>query len=158
MEEWRPVVDFPEYQVSNLGRVKSNLKWRGTDERILIPKKHNAGYHIVCLRKEGKNYYQLIHRLVALAFLPFEKKQVVDHINRNKKDNRLNNLRWTSSSLNNINKADQTNHRYIYETTTSYQCRINNQQIKISKNFESLEEALEYRDTILNQTSFPSFS
>jgi hypothetical protein len=158
MEEWRPVKDFPDYEVSNLGRVKSLKKYHGTEERFLAHKSHRGGYDIVCLSKDKKPYYKTIHRLVAIAFLPPSEKQEVDHINRNKKDNRVENLRWASHSENNINKDDITQTKYIYKTPSSYKVRITNSYHQVSKNFKTVEEAVNYRDSILSQTTPQSSS
>ena len=55
---------------------------------------------------EGKDCYVRLHRLLAQAFIPNPQNlQVVDHKNRNKLDNRLNNLRWVTSSENNRNAS-----------------------------------------------------
>ncbi len=43
-EEWKYIENYPDYQVSNLGRVKSFKKWRGVNERILKPRKNKQGY------------------------------------------------------------------------------------------------------------------
>lgn len=56
-----------------------------------------SGYYRVYLGKEGTN---LIHRYILKA----KKGQIVDHINRNKKDNRRENLRFVSAKLNNYNR------------------------------------------------------
>jgi hypothetical protein len=63
------------------------------------------GYTRVCLGtgKDRKDYD--LHRLLAIYYIPNpENKPCVDHINRNRKDNRLCNLRWVSYSDNNLNK------------------------------------------------------
>lgn len=71
-------------------------------------KKENGYIHVII---DGKNYY--VHRLVAETFIPNpEGKPTVDHINRDRSDNRVYNLRWAtakeqkenSSSI--INRAD----------------------------------------------------
>ena len=95
MEEWKDVVDYEGlYQVSNFGNVKG-LK-RGS---ILKPVLVGAGYHSVTLCKDTKKNVK-VHRLVLQAFLKTDEKMDVDHINHDKTDNRLENLRWVTKSQN----------------------------------------------------------
>ena len=113
MEEiWKDVYGYEgKYQVSNLGRVKS-LNYRHTgNEQILEPRKVGKGYLRVSLYNNGEEDQQLVHRLVAEAFIPNpEGKPEVDHINNkpgnkatNKMDNRVENLRWVTSIENKNN-------------------------------------------------------
>ncbi len=56
IEEWKIIKDFPDYQVSNLGRIKSFKKWNdGLKERILKLGKGSRGYfHIVVRNSKNK--------------------------------------------------------------------------------------------------------
>lgn len=87
--------------VSNLGRIKS-LNFRRTKvEKILKSINHSVGYNSISLSKDGKLTPFLIHRLVATAFLNnYENLTDVNHINGNKKDNRVENLEWLNHSEN----------------------------------------------------------
>jgi hypothetical protein len=98
-EEWRPVADFEGYCVSNLGRVRSD---RG-DGRIM--KLNDCGmYPHVRLSKNKKATTHKVHRLVAEAFIPNpDGKRCVDHIDRNKQNNVVSNLRWATHAENNFN-------------------------------------------------------
>lgn len=94
-EEWRDIVDFEGlYQVSNLGNVKSfHEKGKKGGNRAF--RKDKDGYSVLFLHKNGKLYIKKVHRLVAIAFMPNpHNKPCIDHINTNKNDNRVQNLRW----------------------------------------------------------------
>lgn len=100
-EVWKDIPNYEGlYQVSNLGRVKSlskNIKGRNYKEIIKVPSLGGKGYYRLPLCKNGKNKYFYIHRLVAKAFIPnFNNKPTVDHIDRNKLNNEVSNLRWAT--------------------------------------------------------------
>ena len=87
------------YQVSNLGNVKS-LRF---NKEHVMKKTLVSGYHKVMLRKNKKSKPAYVHRLVAQGFLNFDltnKLLVVDHINRIKNDNNVNNLQVVSTRVN----------------------------------------------------------
>ena len=90
-EEWKPVKDYEGlYEVSSLGRVKS-LKFG--KEKVLS--QGMLRYCNVVLCDDKKRTTRTVHQLVAEAFLghtPNGMKLVVDHINDDKLDNRLENL------------------------------------------------------------------
>lgn len=66
MEEWRSIDGFLDYEVSNMGRVKS-LKYGKT--RILKDRPDGSGYFQVILCLDGKEKSHKVHRLVAEAFI-----------------------------------------------------------------------------------------
>lgn len=100
-EIWKDIKGYEGlYQISNFGRVKSlkrMMKNRKCEEIIKKPSITNKRYYKLPLCKYGKNKYFFIHRLVAQAFIPnFENKPTVDHIDRNKLNNNVSNLRWAT--------------------------------------------------------------
>lgn len=101
-EIWKDIQGYEDYyQVSNLGRVKSLERKFSSSEKILKLLYSIDGYPRICLRKDKKNKYYFVHRLVALAFIPNpENKSQIDHINTIKTDNRVENLHWVSASEN----------------------------------------------------------
>ena len=109
MEVYRDVKGYEGlYQVSNLGNVKSLNYNRGGKERILKPS-YSVGYLKVslCLNKAVKN--RKIHQLVAEAFLNHKScghNLVVNHINFNKTDNRVDNLEIVTA-------RENCNHKHI---------------------------------------------
>lgn len=109
MEIWKDIKGYEGlYQISNLGRVKSlsrMMKKRKCVELIKVPSITNGGYYRLPLCKYGKIKYYHIHRLVAEAFIPnLENKPTVDHIDRNRLNNNVCNLRWATYKEQNKNR------------------------------------------------------
>lgn len=108
-EIWKDIKDYEgSYQISNFGNVKTlkryiknkrnNLKI--VNGKILKPVK-NELYHYVVLCKNSKKTKKYIHRLISQAFIPNPyNKREVNHIDSNKKNNKLENLEWVSSKEN----------------------------------------------------------
>lgn len=92
-EIWVNVPDYDGlYQVSNLGRVKSFSKVRGSSEKILKQCVNGRGYLFVRLHKDGKTKNKVIHRLVWESFNGKTNLYVLHNVEGNKFDNRLCNL------------------------------------------------------------------
>ena len=94
-----------KYFVSNYGKVLNERK------EILKGHLNQMGYNTVRLFYNNKNTLFRAHRLVCITFngLPINDKNVVDHINRIRNDNRSINLRWVTQKENNNNKSIITN-------------------------------------------------
>ena len=70
-------------------------------EIILSPKNNGTGYFMVCLYKNKTHKYYLIHRLVALTFLPNpDNLPCVNHKDEDKTNNRIDNLEWCDHKYN----------------------------------------------------------
>lgn len=114
-EEWRPIKGYEGYyEVSNLGKVRScertiiNHRKEGITksrikEKIMTNLNHNGGYYFVVLSKERNIKRQLLHRIVAMAFLPNpDNLPEVNHKDGNKKNNCVDNLEWVTRTENAI--------------------------------------------------------
>lgn len=109
LEIWKDIQGYEGlYQVSSLGRVRSMDRWRrnGTNGyiqrgRILSQEVSKCGYNMVKLSINGKARGLLVHRLVAIAFVPNpQNKEQVNHIDGCKQNNNVNNLEWATQSEN----------------------------------------------------------
>lgn len=110
-EEWRSIDEYINYQVSNIGRVRNC-----NTGKILKPKIQSGGYCQVSLYKDKKQKIFLIHRLVANEFIDNpDDKQFVDHVDHDKSNNCINNLRWASNKENAGNSLKQQNTSSTYK-------------------------------------------
>ena len=111
IEEWKDVVDFEGlYEVSSLGQVRTKEgkitiradgQVRVWKQRILKLKTDKGGYKRVCLWKDGKDYYFLVHRLVAMAFIPNPNNYpLINHEDGITSNNEPTNLTWCDYSYN----------------------------------------------------------
>ena len=117
-EIWKDVKGYEGcYQVSNLGRVKSlerkvrgGNNWPTRKECILKPGISRDGYLLVGFSKKNKKTTRTIHRLVIAAFLPnFNKRFDTDHIDCNKTNNCISNLRMSTECQNRMNSPKRKN-------------------------------------------------
>uniref|UniRef100_I2Q068 NUMOD4 motif protein n=1 Tax=Desulfovibrio sp. U5L TaxID=596152 RepID=I2Q068_9BACT len=104
-ETWRTISSFPEYAVSNKGRVKrikvSSVNNRPA-EHVLRPSTDQCGYKQVCLVNGCTRKSLKIHRLVAEAFIsaPPSPTHQCNHIDGIKSHNDVENLEWMTPSEN----------------------------------------------------------
>ena len=169
MEEWKDIAGFEGlYQVSSEGRVRSldreviqkgsggkdwTRLYRG---KVLVGSSNPQGYKILNMFRDGIcSYKQSIHRLVAYAFIPNpENLPQIDHINRNKTDNKVSNLRWVSAQDNCLNRnttSGVSGEKFITITKeTSFRVKIRNMDaIVYDETFKTLPEAIEARNNYL---------
>ena len=93
------VEGFPDYVIHPVGTI---LRIHKHHTREMKHSKRPDGYMRICLCNNGKQKLFLVHRLLALHFIPNpENKPCIDHINGVKDDNRLENLEWVTMTENN---------------------------------------------------------
>ena len=91
-----------------------------------------------------------------IAFVPNpDNKPCIDHINRIRTDNRIENLRWATHQENQENKSIQSNNKlgiqHIFKDRNGFQFRITRNKIEHRKYFKTLEEAEAYKNEYLQQ-------
>lgn len=112
MEIWKTIIGFEDYQVSNLGRVKS-LKW--SKERILKGGIDAYGYSNVRLSSNSKETTRTVHQLVAITFLnhkPCKYQLIVNHIDFNRLNNNIENLEIVTARENTNRKHKKSSSQY----------------------------------------------
>lgn len=102
-EEWRKVVGWPAYEVSNMGNVRRVGGQRlPQGMRLRKLKLSKSGYMEVALWSggSGKTSHYLVHRLVAAAFIGPAGGRDVNHIDADRKNNRVENLEYVTKRQN----------------------------------------------------------
>lgn len=128
-EIWKPVVGFEGfYEISKNGLIRTveRIAIFGNRQRIVrsrIRKQsiNHKGYLYVRLYNGIKRKNVLVHRALMEAFVPNpENKPFIDHINTIKTDNRLENLRWVTSSENTRNPLTL---KHITDACATTECK-----------------------------------
>ncbi len=152
------IKDYPKYHIFRNGAVLSEGFDKFHPPRFLKHNVNTNGYMYVNLYYAHKKARPVsIHRLLATHFIDNpENKSCVDHIDRNRKNNKLTNLRWATPSENNsnvdwdnrkINKNNTTGHKNIIKGEKyGYRVVLRRNGIKHRKRFKTLEEAIEYKE------------
>jgi len=150
MLNYKKFEDYDNYIIFKTGKIfslKRNI--------FLKPKNNGRGYLVVGLLKKGHKTQKwlLIHRLLGLLFITNpENKPQIDHINRKKTDNRIENLRWADSQEQGMNQKIAKNNKTGYKglffreglkKKWTVSLMVNRKMYQ--KGFESKEEAIKYR-------------
>lgn len=145
-EQWRSIDGYPDYEVSDQGRVRRvTARTCAKAGAILSTKGLRAGYPSVdlCRPGEGKRTFHL-HRLVAAAFLGrCAEGMQVNHINGDREDARLVNLEYVTVT---------ENHLHAYRTGLADASHERNGQAKLTT------EIAERIRTIARQPDRPSYA
>ena len=142
------IKDYPNYLLFRNGAILSK-----TRKKFLKPSPNIIEEYLkVNLCKNGHPRTFHIHRLLATHFIPNPKQlPCVDHIDRNKINNNLENLRWASKAQNShnrgINSRNTSGYQHIKmrQPSKSYIFQIMRYGKGHSKTFKTLEEAIEYK-------------
>lgn len=136
-EVWKKIPGYDDYYASDQGRIKS-VKWGKT--RIMKPGSIK-GYLITELRQNGKGKKYKVHQLIAMAFLghqPCGQKWVVDHIDDNKSNNKLENLQVVTQHRNAARKKYKKGTSKYVGVSWAKRERLWNARIYNGEKYESL--------------------
>lgn len=166
-EVWRSVPEFPGYDVSSYGQVRTY--WRKTSKGrghggwayelspvpvgLLKGTPDKDGYILVTLSRNGRTFRKRIHRLVLESFRGLDgARPIPNHQNNVKYDNRLENLKWSTVSENTLHANDigvgqrgESHHRARLTVADVLQIRAT-----VSTRAEKLAAAKVYACTVEN--------
>lgn len=141
------------YQVNEIGEIKSlpRLIKRGkspyiSKEKILKKQLTKNGYYQIGLTTPSGKIKPYIHQLVAEAFIPNpENKPYVDHINGDRGDNRVENLRWCTHLENSNYELHRKN---LSKAKKGIKPKVNNSKIVHQIDMKTGEVIAEYKDMV----------
>ena len=175
MEEWRLINNYEDYQISNLGRVKSlsrsmfNGKTYFQSKEKILKGCLSAGYLKVNLSKQGVRKNFKIHNLVAESFLNHKFNGydlIIDHVDNNKLNNILSNLQLITMRENTSKDLKNCSSEYVgvYWDKRSKKWRaqihINGRrkhlgmftnELEASNSYQSILKTLQHEHTIRNK-------
>ncbi len=127
-EQWK-ATPFPNYEVSNLGRVRRSMPGKGTFAgRLLRAGRGGVGYLTVAPVIDGRNVTHCVHVLVALAFCqPVEGARFVNHRDGNKSNNHATNLEWVTQKQNGEHAAATG---LLVEGSRHYRAKLTDAQVE----------------------------
>lgn len=149
MEKWKDIKWYEwKYQISNYWRVKSmnyNHTWKEKLLKISITKWWYCRVHLPIKWTKLKKCL-LIHRLVMYAFCPEWEKPQVNHIDWNKKNNKLVNLEWNTKEENMQHSYNNNLHKKKYWKDNHLSKSINqyDKNWVFIKTWEGASEAARY--------------
>ena len=145
--EYRKIKNYENYEINKNGEIR-NIK----TGRIIKPYLQQGYYRVSLIKEKNVKKSEAVHRLIAITFIPNEEnKPIIDHINQNKIDNNVSNLRWSTykENANNVDlvKRKQKTDRIKFKIGLLF-CESMNKWIVRTKNkkveFDNMDDAFKY--------------
>lgn len=149
-EIWKDIEGFENYQISNLGRIKSKERIVSNSCRTYVKKEEilkthvmKSGYLAIVLRdKEQKKHLLKIHRLIAENFIPNPNNYTqVNHIEGNKANSAIENLEWCTPSQNTRHAMENGLRRRYTGRNVQKIYQINSETKEVEKVHETFADA-----------------
>jgi len=158
MDDFVQIPDYDGYFISKKGNILSKIIYK--EGRLMKQSLQKTGYYNIGLYKDNKQKNMLLHRLLALTFIPNpDNLPCVDHIDKCRKNNSLSNLRWATYATNSENrtrpKSNKIGHKHICFTVDKrngreyYKFTITRNGKTHQKFCKTLEAAIVYRDAYI---------
>ena len=141
------LIGFENYLIYPDGKIYNKIR-----KTFMKPRIEKSGYERIGLTKNGKQEQFYIHRLVAQHYIPNpENLPIADHIDFNRTNNDVSNLRWFSIRSSLIHRTTcSTTPNIVITKSNTYSVRFQKvNKLMYGKTFKTLEEAEQARDAYI---------
>tara|TARA_R110000787_G_scaffold237923_1_gene344240 strand:+ start:320 stop:808 length:489 start_codon:yes stop_codon:yes gene_type:complete len=146
------IIGYPNYEIFSDGRILSFKRYK--EGKFIKHRLGTNGYYYVGLRKNGNQKFLNIHRLLMQHFKPdeYDENLQVDHKNRIRTDNSLENLKMVTHQQNGqnqgISKNNKSGHSNIFWDKKNKNWRFEKtiNTLRYTKSFKTIEQAIEFKN------------
>jgi len=152
-EQWIQSMDFPNYEVSDTGKIR-----RLKNQRELKVATNSSSYVVARIYYNKKKYTKMISRMIWESFNECKCKETIDHIDRDKTNNNLSNLRCISHKENSLNRSEHhNNYKLSDDIKREIINKIKNEGVSTVKIWKQYGVPTNYMSVILKRGSWNKF-